>query len=78
MTFTYEVFTEMCVYMTHGVSELSYIVLLCCCRYYEVTILTSGSIRVGWAKPTMHPETGLGEDEESFAFDGSLVCEGSL
>jgi Ca2+-binding EF-hand superfamily protein len=40
--------------------------------YFEVTILTSGSIRVGWAKPTMHPETGLGEDEESFAFDGSL------
>ena len=43
-----------------------------------MTILTSGSIRVGWAKPTMHPETGLGEDEESFAFDGSLVSKWML
>ena len=43
------------------------------CRYFEVQILTPGSVRVGWVRPTMHPEVGLGEDEESFAFDGCLV-----
>ena len=42
-------------------------------RYFEVQIKTPGSVRVGWVRPSMHPSVGLGEDEESFAFDGCLV-----
>ena len=40
--------------------------------YYEVEMLTAGSMRIGWAKTSMLPDSCLGSDSSSYAFDGSL------
>lgn len=37
--------------------------------YYEVEILSEGSIKLGWAKTTFQPSNELGNDENSYAFD---------
>lgn len=40
--------------------------------YYEVKLLTSGLMQIGWctlATPFMH-QNGVGDDDTSFAFDG--------
>ena len=39
--------------------------------YYEVEILTPGSISVGWALTESPPDSSLGGDEASWAYDGS-------
>ncbi len=38
--------------------------------YYEVEILTPGSVRVGWALTEASPDATLGGDESSWAYDG--------
>ena len=37
--------------------------------YYEVEILSSGPMRLGWATVDFSPSGELGEDENSYAFD---------
>ena len=32
-------------------------------------------MRMGWATPSYHADQQLGADENSYAFDGFLVCE---
>ena len=41
--------------------------------YFEVEVLTTGSIRVGWANVLFSPSFELGGDEHSYGFD---VCYG--
>ena len=43
------------------------------CRYYEVELLTSGMMRIGWATPTFPAGIPLGSDDKSYAYDGYLV-----
>ncbi|XP_062980409.1 ryanodine receptor 2 isoform X3 [Elgaria multicarinata webbii] len=38
--------------------------------YFEFEAVTSGDMRVGWAKPACQPEQELGSDEQAFVFDG--------
>ena len=40
--------------------------------YYEMEVLTPGSVRVGWALAEASPDSTLGGDESSWAYDGSL------
>ena len=42
-------------------------------RYYEVKLLTDGMMRVGWATPSFPAHLPLGDDGNSYAFDGYLV-----
>jgi len=41
-------------------------------RYYEVEILTEGSIKVGWQVVGASPDHEIGCDGDSWAFDGHL------
>ena len=38
--------------------------------YYEVEILTPGSVKLGWALTEASPDSTLGGDESSWAYDG--------
>ena len=40
--------------------------------YYEVEILSPGSVSVGWALTEASPDAALGGDEASWGYDGSL------
>ena len=40
--------------------------------YYEVEILSPGSVSVGWAITDAAPDASLGGDESSWGYDGSL------
>ena len=49
-------------------------------RYFEFEVLTSGPMRVGWAKVEAKPGYELGQDDCSWAFDGwrvSWLCDSS-
>ncbi|XP_067101321.1 LOW QUALITY PROTEIN: ryanodine receptor 2 [Osmerus mordax] len=38
--------------------------------YFEFEVVTSGEMRVGWARPGCLPDQELGSDEHAFVFDG--------
>ncbi|XP_057288094.1 ryanodine receptor 1-like, partial [Pezoporus wallicus] len=38
--------------------------------YFEFEAVTGGAMRVGWARPHLRPDVGLGADELAFVFDG--------
>uniref|UniRef100_A0A8K9UIP4 Ryanodine receptor 2 n=1 Tax=Oncorhynchus mykiss TaxID=8022 RepID=A0A8K9UIP4_ONCMY len=38
--------------------------------YFEFEVLTSGEMRVGWARPGCLPDQELGSDQHAFVFDG--------
>lgn len=40
--------------------------------YFEFEVLTNGFMRVGWADISCHPDTKVGSDDKSYAFDGYL------
>uniref|UniRef100_A0A0N4ZPH7 Ryanodine receptor 44F n=1 Tax=Parastrongyloides trichosuri TaxID=131310 RepID=A0A0N4ZPH7_PARTI len=40
--------------------------------YFEFEVLTNGFMRIGWADISCHPETKVGSDDKSYAFDGYL------
>ena len=42
-------------------------------RYYEFELVTTGYMKVGFAKTTMEPGIELGMDGSSYAFDGHKV-----
>ena len=51
-------------------------------RYYECEILTDGPIKIGWMLAGASPDNELGNDENSWAYDGhyeekvhSAVCD---
>jgi len=51
-------------------------------RYYECEILTDGPIKIGWQLAGASPDNELGNDENSWAYDGhyeekvhSAVCD---
>ncbi|KAM9726666.1 ryanodine receptor 2-like [Menidia menidia] len=39
--------------------------------YFEYEILTTGNMRVGWARPSCTSDKELGSDDQAFVFDGS-------
>ncbi|XP_072311661.1 ryanodine receptor 2 [Eucyclogobius newberryi] len=41
--------------------------------YFELEVLTSGQMRVGWARPGCLPDQELGSDDQAFVFDGFKV-----
>uniref|UniRef100_A0A8C6TQI7 B30.2/SPRY domain-containing protein n=1 Tax=Neogobius melanostomus TaxID=47308 RepID=A0A8C6TQI7_9GOBI len=41
--------------------------------YFELEVLTSGQMRVGWARPGCLPDQELGSDDQAFVFDGYKV-----
>lgn len=43
--------------------------------YFEFEVLTAGPMRVGWAKADCNPGTMLGNDENTWAFDGYNVSQ---
>ncbi|VDQ07361.1 unnamed protein product [Trichobilharzia regenti] len=43
--------------------------------YYEAEILTSGFVRVGWAKKSAPPDLIIGSSNSSFAFAAHQVSE---
>ena len=47
--------------------------ILFCCRYFEFEVLTSGPMRVGWARADAKAGYQLGQDDCSWAFDGWRV-----
>jgi ryanodine receptor 2 len=42
-------------------------------RFFEFEVLTTGPMRVGWARADCAPGCQLGSDEFSWAFDGYNV-----
>ena len=41
--------------------------------YFEFEAVTTGEMRVGWARPHVRPDTELGADELAFVFNGHRV-----
>lgn len=41
--------------------------------YFEMEVLTSGPMRIGWVEVTSQPGKELGSDDKSWAFDGFRV-----
>nr|XP_033809941.1 ryanodine receptor 1 isoform X4 [Geotrypetes seraphini] len=41
--------------------------------YFEYEAVTQGEMRVGWARPNVHPDVELGADERAYVFNG---CRG--
>ncbi|CAL8299057.1 unnamed protein product [Merluccius merluccius] len=41
--------------------------------YFEFEVLTSGDMRVGWARPSCSPDRELGSDDLAYVFDGSTA-----
>uniref|UniRef100_A0A667ZYR6 Ryanodine receptor 2b (cardiac) n=1 Tax=Myripristis murdjan TaxID=586833 RepID=A0A667ZYR6_9TELE len=39
--------------------------------YFELEVVTAGSMRVGWARPGFIPDKELGSDDQAYVFDGS-------
>lgn len=42
--------------------------------YYEFEAVTTGEMRVGWARPNVRSDTELGADELAYVFNGNKVC----
>lgn len=41
--------------------------------YFEFEAVTTGEMRVGWARPSVHSDTELGADELAYVFNGNKV-----
>ena len=41
--------------------------------YFEFEAVTSGEMKVGWARPGSKPDLELGSDDQAFVFDGCKV-----
>lgn len=41
--------------------------------YFEFEVMTTGEMRVGWARPNVHADTELGADELAYVFNGCRV-----
>ena len=41
--------------------------------YFEFEAVTTGEMRVGWARPSVHADTELGADELAYVFNGNKV-----
>lgn len=41
--------------------------------YFEMEVLTSGPMRIGWMEMSSQPGKELGSDDKSWAFDGFRV-----
>lgn len=41
--------------------------------YFEFEAVTTGEMRVGWARPSVRANTELGADELAYVFNGSRV-----
>lgn len=44
--------------------------------YFEFEAVTTGEMRVGWARPNVHAGTDLGADELAYVFNGNRVRNG--
>lgn len=45
--------------------------------YFEFEAVTTGEMRVGWARPNVRAGTELGADELAYVFNGNRVLKGS-
>lgn len=43
--------------------------------YFEFEAVTTGEMRVGWARPNVHSHTELGADELAYVFNGNKVSQ---
>lgn len=41
--------------------------------YFEYEMVTTGNMRVGWARPDCVPDKELGSDDQAYVFDGFEV-----
>lgn len=41
--------------------------------YFEFEAVTTGEMRVGWARPELRPDVELGADDLSYVFNGHRV-----
>lgn len=41
--------------------------------YFEFEAVTTGEMRVGWARPELRPDVELGADELAYVFNGHRV-----
>lgn len=41
--------------------------------YFEFEAVSTGEMRVGWARPNVHSDTELGADELAYVFNGNKV-----
>lgn len=41
--------------------------------YFEFEAVTTGEMRVGWARPSVRSDTELGADELAYVFNGNKV-----
>lgn len=46
--------------------------------YFEFEAVTTGEMRVGWARPSVHSDTELGADELAYVFNGNKVSHVGL
>lgn len=46
--------------------------------YFEFEAVTTGEMRVGWARPNVRPDVELGADDLSYVFNGHRVSQGKL
>lgn len=43
--------------------------------YFEFEAVTTGEMRVGWARPNVRSDTELGADELAYVFNGNKVSQ---
>lgn len=46
--------------------------------YFEFEAVTTGEMRVGWARPSVRSDTELGADELAYVFNGNKVSRDGL
>lgn len=46
--------------------------------YFEFEAVTTGEMRVGWARPNVRPDVELGADDLAYVFNGHRVSKGAL
>lgn len=46
--------------------------------YFEFEAVTTGEMRVGWARPSVRSDTELGADELAYVFNGNKVSHAGL
>lgn len=46
--------------------------------YFEFEAVTTGEMRVGWARPNVRSDTELGADELAYVFNGNKVSHPSF
>lgn len=46
--------------------------------YFEFEAVTTGEMRVGWARPNVRPDVELGADDLAYVFNGHRVSLGCI